>query len=253
MRQTDLFLLLAPVMLLVACTTTPVPSGRELSRSQLADQYVQLGVGYMKEGKYELATARLKRAAETDPKSAQAQNMLGLLYETLNQSEKAEAHYRKAVALDPELAPARNNYGTFLCNHGRSKEAEAEFKAALANPLYQNPEIAYTNAGLCLQRAGDLDRAEEYLRAALAKNPRMALALFNMSRISLETGHTLSARAYLQRYQEVAPVTAESLWLGYQVEKRLGDNDAASSYATRLEADFPDSQELRLLHKAQAP
>jgi len=252
MKQISPILLLAPIMLLlVACTTTPVPTGPDLSKSQLADQYIQLGVGYMKDGNYELAMTRLKRATEIDPNSAQAQNMLGLLYETLNRPETAEQHYRKAVALDPELSSARNNYGTFLCKDGRTKEAEAEFKAALANPLYQNPEIAYANAGLCLRRAGDLDKAEEYLRTALAKNPRMAVALFSMSQISLETGRALSARAYLQRYQEVAPATAESLWLGYQIEKRLGDGNAASSYALRLKADFPDSQEVHLFHKGQ--
>ncbi len=235
---------------LAGCTTEPVVP--EMPRDQLAIQYIQLGVGYMQKGNYELALVRLKRAIEVDPKSAQAHNVLGLLYENLGENEKAEQHFAQAVRLDPDLSSARNNFGGFLCRLGRTDEAEAQFQAALQNPVYARPEIAYTNAGLCMQQAGQLERAERYLRDALQKDPRIPPALLQMSQISFQTGRYLPARAYLQRYQEVGPATAESLWLGYRIENLLGDQTEASTYAMRLQEDFPDSQEVRMLQKKRA-
>ena len=116
-------------------------------------------------------------------------------------------------------------------------------------PLYENPEIAYTNAGLCLYQAGDLDKAESYLRRALQINPRVGVALLRMADITYQSSRYLPARAYLQRYTEVGPHTPESLWLGFRIEDELGDRDTASKYAMLLEANFPDSREVRLLQE----
>ena len=76
------------------------------------------------------------------------------------------------------------------------------------------------------------------------------MALLRMAILSYQSSRYLPARAYLERYREVGPQTAESLWLGYRVEERLGDKDAAASYAMLLRAKFPDSQEVRLLQES---
>ncbi|MGC1952875.1 MAG: type IV pilus biogenesis/stability protein PilW [Gammaproteobacteria bacterium] len=214
---------------------------------RLAELHTQLGLGYLREGRYETAWKRLSRALEIEPNYAAAHSAMALLHEQLDEPQEAEAHYRRALALTPSDSASHNNFGRFLCAQGRSTDAEAEFLKAVANPLYDAPEIAYTNAGLCLYAGGDLGKAEGYLRRALQINPNIPVALLKMASVTLQKGHPLPARAYLQRYQALGRQSAESLWLGVRIERLLGDQNAAASYTMLLKNNFPDSNETRLL------
>ena len=247
-----LFISLAGILtlaLLSACQSTPVQStgGEPQSASRLAEVHTQLGIGYLREGKLDQAYNRLQRALEADPNFSTAHNAMGLLQERLKNPEEAEQHYRRAVSLNPADSAAQNNYGGFLCRQQRYDEGEARFIKVTENPLYETPEIAYANAGVCMKRAGDYEKAERYLRSALQINPKIPQALIAMSELSYENKRYLTARAYLQRYLEVAPHTSQSLWLGVRVERQLGDKNTASSYALLLKSNYPDSRETQLL------
>ena len=140
---------IAALLLLTACGTTPTTEP-EIRENRLASQYIRLGIGYMQEGRFELALSRLQRALELNPESAEAHDALGVLHERLGRYDLAQEHFENAIRLQPQLSAAHTNFGSFLCRQGRVEEAEQQFAAAVANPLYENPEIAYTNAGLCL-------------------------------------------------------------------------------------------------------
>lgn len=238
------------VVVQVACGGQPTREGLlpgPGTESRIAELNTKLGVGYIREGKLELAHARLTTALEADPNYSTAHNAMGLLYDRLNQTEKAEEHFKKAVRLTPSDSAAQINYGGFLCRHGRVDEGVERFSKALENALYDKPEIAYTNAALCKRSAGDLAAAETYFRKALQINPKLPVVLLNMAELSYEKERYLPARGYLQRYLEVAKHTPRSLWLGIRVERVLGDRDTASSYAMLLKANYPDSRETQLL------
>lgn len=249
--------LLAGIVLclsLAGCGTTgtgnkPV-SQQKVDR--LAKLHTQLGLGYLREGRYETAWKRLNRALEIEPNYSAAHNAMALLHEQLDKPREAETHYRRAVAISPSDSASRNNLGRFLCAQGRVAEAEAEFLKAVENPLYDSPEIAYTNAGLCLYAEGRLQKAEDYLRRALQFNPNIPRALLTMASLTLKKGHPQPARAYLQRYLALERHTPESLWLGVQIERLLGDRNAAASYAMSLKNNFPDSNEAHLLLKSES-
>jgi len=247
-------LLLGGVALAAGCQSVPVQGEAAGARpaNQLALLHTQLGAGYIREGQYERANDRLQRALEADPGYAPAHNAMALLSERLDNTAKAEHHYRQAIQLNPKDSKARNNYGGFLCRQERYEEAMAQFDRALENRLYGAPEAAYANAGLCLQRAGRLEEAARYLREALEINPRIPAALLAMGEISMARGEALSARGYLQRYQEVGPRSPQSLWLGIRIERELGDRDAVSSYAMLLKNNYPDSRETQLLLESEA-
>ncbi|GAB6040518.1 type IV pilus biogenesis/stability protein PilW [Endothiovibrio diazotrophicus] len=212
---------------------------------------VQLGIAYLRKGNLERALNKLRKAVEQDPDLPAAHNALGLLYERLGETERAEEHYRRAANLDRGDSMAQNNYGQFLCKQGRFEEGEQRFLQALANPLYRTPEVAYANAGLCLRKAGDGEKAEEYLRKALQIAPTYAQALLEMARISVERQEFLQARAFLQRYLAVEKQSAETLWLGILTERALGDRDAVASYQLRLKNQFPQSEEARLMRRME--
>ncbi len=65
-----------------------------------------------------------------------------------------------------------------------------------------------------------------------------------MSQINFDKQTFLSARAYIQRYEEIAPHNAKTLLLAIKIENELGDQDASSSYQLLLKNSFPDSNEL---------
>lgn len=228
------------IVLLSACAsnssqTTPAENSSSIN--------VDLGVAYIKKGDYASAKAKLEKAIQQNPRNAAAHGTKALLNIKLKQTEEADNDFQKAVDLDPTNSAIRNNYGTFLCQQNRVEAAEQQFLAAVKDPLYPTPEFSYTNAGLCLLKINKLDKAEEYFRKALEANPKFRIALFEMAKISFTKKEYLSARAYLQRYNEVARHTAESLWLRIRVEKELGDKDTVASQALLLKSKFPRSKE----------
>jgi len=225
--------------------------GSPLVQASPADIYIELSAAYLREGNLSEAFKNAKKAVIVDSSSSNAHYVLALVQQRLGQVEAADEAYRKAVALDPRNPGALNAYGLFLCDQRRYADADGYFRRALGNPLYSTPWLAWHNAGWCKELSGDLDQAERDYRSALQVNPRFAPSLLGMAKISFEDQNYLSARAYLQRYAEVAPHTAESLWLGVRNENQLGDKNQMASYGLKLRRMFPDSQEAKYLQSIE--
>ncbi|HHS84114.1 MAG TPA: type IV pilus biogenesis/stability protein PilW [Gammaproteobacteria bacterium] len=237
--QTGVFILVA---LLAGCGSAPKDEFRtnsSVSATTAAEANANLGLGYMRQGNYSEALTKLERALQQNPKLARAHHYIAELYNRLNERELADKHYAAALKLDPRDASAHNNYGAFLCAQGRYEEAEPHFLAAVRNPLYNGRAASYENAALCASRAGDDVKAEKYFHAALELNSRLPRALYRLAEINYRKQHYLPARAYLQRYEAIAAPVAESLWLGFRIEKQAGNEQAAEEYARQLEQSHP--------------
>ncbi len=249
-------ILLLSVTLLGACNTIPTTSSSgSIQRSptttnEVALANLRLGTAYMEQKQYQKSLEKLEKALDADPNYYATLNVLAILHQRMGRFDDAEKYFDRALDINPSESITLNNYGQFLCATGRLDESENAFVRAAENPLYSSPEIAYTNAGLCTLKNNQSDKAEEYFRRALEKNPNISPALIKMSEISLHKGNALSARGYLQRYVSANTHTANSLWLGIQIERELGDRDAVSSYALQLRNNFPDSREARLLRES---
>jgi len=243
--------MIAAVLLVTGCTSTggPMPSDPK----HAAELNARLGLAYMEQGENEQAMAKLKHALKLNPDSAPAHHYIAELYKKLGKNREAEEHYRKALSLTPSNPMLLNNYGVFLCRLGRLDEARDNFLDAAKQPFYKTPEVAYNNAGLCALEVPDTAKAEEYFRAALHANPNMADALYEMADLKFKQQQYLSARAFLQRYMDVAPPAAPVLWLGVRVERRLGDQASAAKYAKLLQEKFPTSEETALLRGQKSP
>ena len=242
-------MLLVAALALGACVSTGADRRSDSAGStrEAARINTDLGIGYFRQGRIEMALERLERAVEQDSRYPRAYAALAVVYQQLGETQQAESAFRNALRLsgrDPDL---QNSYGVFLCNEGRYGEADDYFNRAVRDRLYGAPEVALTNAGVCMREQGETDRAEAYFRAALARNPRFPDALMQMTSLSLQAENLMAARAFLERYFAAAPVSAEALWMGVQVERALGDQRAAGEYAQRLREDFADSAQTREL------
>lgn len=246
----SLYALLIAAVLVTACASS---AQREDVRSdeKAARINVQLGARYLDQGNLELASIKLERALKQDPRLATAHWTYALLQIRLGRPKMAERHFRKAIELDPEDSLAHNAYGAFLCDAGRLSEAQGQFEQALANPLYDRPETALTNAGVCALKESNAKKAEDYFRQALDKNPRFAPALYEMARLTYEQHNYAQTRDYLGRYEKAAGHNAHTLWLAVQTETELGNRSAAGSYALQLKHKYPDSREAAQLSEME--
>lgn len=243
MRWMSLSVLL---IVLVGCGTNPIREeespARKASRSN-----VELGLGYLRQGKIKVAMERLQRAVAIDPSYAGANHALAVAHQEIGQPDQARRYYRRALRLDRKDSNLLNNYGSFLCQQGDYEEAKDYFVKAAEDPTYGTPGRAWENAGLCLVKGGKYKEAEKYLRSALKLIPDLPMALAAMAKVSFEKRNFLSARAYLQRYEAQRPLNAQMLWLAVQTERELGDGRAAQRNALKLRSNFPNSKEAAMV------
>jgi type IV pilus assembly protein PilF len=216
----------------------------QADREKAAAVNAELAITYLKQDNLRAAREKVDKALEQNPRSVEAHMTAGFVYDRLGEDKKAASHYDQAVKLAGKDNPdALNNAAVFECRKGDKKRGEELFLQAAVSPLYRTPEIAYLNAGNCARADGRPKDAERYFRQALARRPNMPDALLQLAFIQHEGGNNMQARAFVQRYHDAAPATAQSIWLGYSIERAQGDAVAAEEYARRLRMEFPTSVE----------
>lgn len=227
----------------------PTPRvARNENAEEGARVHTELAQSYMQNGNLQDALIKLNKALQFDPNYVPAHTVMAVLYERINNPVEAEKHYRKAVALDPTKGDANNNLGAFLCKTGRATEAVQYFQKAVADPFYQTPALAWTNAGRCLEGSGDVAGAEDDYRKAITLDPQNAEALLQIASLLYnKQNDPFRARAFLQRYDALGQPSPDGLKLGHDIELRLGNKDAARNYSRRLQSQFPDSEQARAI------
>lgn len=132
----------------------------------LAEAATRTGLArdYLSRQLVEPALREARRAVELDPRSAEAQHVLGRAFLTRNEFDRAQAAFREAVRLRPDFAEAYNDLGGTLVRLERTDEALAAFRRA-ANAGY-GPAL-YNLGNLYLRVTRDPARAREVLERAV--------------------------------------------------------------------------------------
>lgn len=223
------------------------------SEAQTAGQLnKQLGTVYLRQGNLALAKEKLERAEKFTPRDPELHIALAVLYERLDIPKEVDSHYRTAIRLAPKDPAVLNNYAGYLCRRGRLDEGVEHFLEAARNPLYRTPEMAFTNAGVCLRKANRLDEAANSFQRALiirANNPEAA---FQAADLELDRGDAAKARALVDKYLGTYDATADLLLLGVRVARAQGDRVAEDKFTRRLRVEFPNSQQFRSLSSESA-
>lgn len=202
-------------------------------------EFLRLSGDRFGRGQLDEALQFARSAQKLEPGLPDAYTMQAVIEGHRGQAEAAGALYRKAAELAPTQGDVLNNYGAWLCGSGHPAEALVWFDRALADPNYEGRADALANAGGCALDAGQLERAEDNLRQALALAPENAYALEAMTRNEVLHGRYFEARAFYQRRLAAAPAAVSVLQLAIQIEERLGDRTAAGRFQQRLREEFP--------------
>ena len=244
-HQFALALLLVPVLLMSACSGKPSEQKQrdQAALDKLVVTNVRLAGIYLQRGQLNFAKEKADKAIEADPKSSMANNMMGILSWRLKEYDEADKYFRRAVRYKPDNALAANNYGAFLCDMGKVDDSLEYFDRAAENPYYEKRSQAMTNAGRCLMKKPDPQKAEIYFRRALKFNAKEPEALYYLAQINYDANSTLTARGFLERYFATGSQSAESLYLAVRVENAMGNKRLAIRYARRLKDRYPTSPE----------
>jgi type IV pilus assembly protein PilF len=208
---------------------------------------MQLAIEYMRLGKLASSRKSIELALSEDPGNADVQMTAGLVYERLDDMKKAEHAYSAGYRLGKGDPNIDNTYAGFLCRTGKAPAGEKLFVEVAHSPVYQTPEVALVNAGVCVEGAGNMVDAERYFNKALAIRPNLPEAMLQLGNIAFDRGDAAQARDVVQRYLAVNAPTSEVLWLGFRAERKLGDNTAAAAYARRVQNEFPNSEQALMM------
>ncbi len=236
--------LLSAVIMVTGCVSNSQPDlyGGNFDHEEAAKTRTSLGLTYLQNNNYTQAKKNLDKALAFDPRSADVQFAMAYYYQLVGDNRRAEEFYKSAIDLAPENGDIANSYGAFKCQNGEYDKAKAYFFDAINNRLYANAAQTYENLALCAQSQGKVDEAIGYLQDALKHQPARGKTLFLLSELYAVSEQWGLAESSLSKYERVAKITPDYLWLAYEVAKGQGDLEAASDYGEMMVSVFPESE-----------
>jgi type IV pilus assembly protein PilF len=259
---------IVPVLFLGACATTenhadssfdaaPSYSGaysRPLRDTQPANEeearariHTERGEEYYSIGRMDVAQDAARTALQIKSGYPLAHHLMGLIYMELQQNAQADDAFRRALSAAPGDPEFNNSYGWFLCTQKRVNEAMSRFATSVANPYYLHKVRPFTNAGLCLLKNNELERAEVQFSKALEADSSNSEALYRLAEVGYRRGNYRNAHDLLIQYHRHFDPNARSVWLGLRAARRLGERHSEASYTEQLRGRFPGSSENALM------
>ncbi|MEC7285759.1 MAG: type IV pilus biogenesis/stability protein PilW [Pseudomonadota bacterium] len=216
--------------------------GGNFDHEEAAKTRMSLGLTYLQNNNYTQAKKNLDKALEFNPRSADVQFAMAYYYQLVGDNLRAEEYYETAIDLAPNNGDIANSYGAFKCQNGEYEKAKAYFFDAINNRLDANAAQTYENLALCAQSQGKLDEAIGYFQDALKHQPARGKSLFLLSELYTVSEQWELAESTLRKYERVAKVTPDSLWLAYEIAKGKGDLETAKGYGEMMMSLFPESE-----------
>lgn len=224
--------------------TEPVAgSGGETDVRRRARIRLELAANYMQMGQTAVALDEVRQALATDPGYADAYHLRGLVYMSMGDLALAEDSLKRAQAMKPADPDIMHNYGWLQCQRQQYEQANQLFERALATPTYAARSKTLMSQGLCYQRAGRADDAEQALLRAYEIDAGNPVVGYHLASIMLARAEAKRAQFYIRRVNNGEFANAQSLWLGIKVERALGDSVAMRQLGDQLHKRFPDAKE----------
>ncbi|WP_371376405.1 type IV pilus biogenesis/stability protein PilW [Thalassotalea aquiviva] len=215
---------------------------RDYSDEQIAKTRVSLALGYLKIGNTTQAKLNLEKAKNYAPDMVEVYTAFAHYYETVGEMELTENAYLKALSIDHNDADTLNNFGVFLCRQQRYDDAEEYFLKAIKVPTYIRVSESYQNIALCHLKNQNFERTEWALSRSISHSPNSAPSLLQMAQLKYAKGEYESASTFISRFERATRrFSPQAIALAFKINKKLGQEDIASSYSSMLVSMYPES------------
>jgi tetratricopeptide (TPR) repeat protein len=184
-----------------------------------------LGVASLQRGQFAVAQTILDRAIALAPAKGEYYFNLGLSLAGQRKSAQALAAYRQAVALDPRNAAAWCKMGDALLDAKLVREAEEAIRKAMS--LRVTLPEPHNLLGKVRYHQGDLSGAIASFRQAVAFEPQYVEALNNLGQTLCESGRCREGAEWCEKAIAIDPNLGIAHWNLSLMRLRLGDWERA--------------------------
>jgi tetratricopeptide (TPR) repeat protein len=202
-----------------------------------------LAQGYLETYRLPEALDCLEQLLRRQPGHVQALLWRALVWERLLYWQEALDDYRQAVALDPENDNARLHLAIGLIDQGAFQEADRHLD------VLRQRQPGNVSVFLCLARCGRaLGRVEEarsLLDRLASVDPRNVPALTERGKLALEAGEFDRAERWLRQAVALAPFEYNTNYALYQCLQQQGRQEEAKRYQERVKQVQTDLERLR--------
>lgn len=235
----------AALVTVLAALATGCPSS-DLTREQFADEYYNLGTGFLDSGDHERAIRYLERAVALRPDAADARFNLAAALLGSGDTVSASAHLERLLAAGADNLRVLELQAESHRRGARWGDALAVYRRLLE--VQPRHAVARFNSAILLWTLDEKPAAAVQLRALLAEHPddqdaRLHLGLLIADAGNAAVGAPAEASDLLREYLEEHPDAADALLALARVERVQGRYEAAlelySDAEQRLQEDDP--------------
>jgi len=186
-------------------------------------------------GRHEIAQDLYRKALDHDPSNAEAAHFLGLSLCQTGRGEEGFPLMRRSVELNGAEIMYRQNLGFLLSQYGFLEEAESCLREAIA---LQPRASLYNLLGTVLQRRGEMQRALDAYRRALALDSSDDTLQNNLGYAHFQLGEIDRAIAHYRKAIELNPTPTPAGWHALHANSLLAmNNPEAALRENALESD----------------
>jgi predicted TPR repeat methyltransferase len=213
-----------------------------------AEAYNILGIIYQERGLIDDAISALHKAVELDSSNADAFFNLGNVFGQREQYEQAVVSLRKGLALAPRTAEARNNLGLALAKLGKMNKAINSLeKATKLDPHYGDAWLSLGDAYCC---QGQLQKAVDVYQRCIRIIPDFVEAYYNLSVAQHDLKLLPDAIESLQRTIELDPEHTAARHMLAALSGETPDN-TPQQFVTNLFDQYSNSFETDLINRLE--
>ncbi|MBE0532904.1 MAG: tetratricopeptide repeat protein [Rhodospirillales bacterium] len=153
----------------------------KVEKAESADDLVERGLAFHKQGRLAEARPLYDAALARDPGHAEAFHLMGLIAYQQGDFDDALSRIEAAIRHRPDVAKYHSNRGNALKEKGWLEDAIAAYRRAIViDPDFADAPF---NLGVALHEAGDAPGAAQSFQAALKLNPSNVDARLNMATV----------------------------------------------------------------------